>query len=42
MDEVLSGKSNGNEILDIDYEQYAQAEAALAWLNAETTIHLST
>lgn len=39
LDEVLSGKlSSGNTILDIDYEQYARAEAALAWLNAEATI----
>jgi hypothetical protein len=39
LDEVLSGElSSGNTILDIDYEQYARAEAALAWLNAEATI----
>jgi Ni2+-binding GTPase involved in maturation of urease and hydrogenase len=36
VDEVLSGAlSAGSRILDIDYQQYAQAEAALAWLNLE-------
>jgi Ni2+-binding GTPase involved in maturation of urease and hydrogenase len=39
LDEVLSGGLRvGSEILNIDYEQYAQAEAALAWLNAELNI----
>lgn len=39
LDEVLSGElSRGAVILDIDYEQYARAEAALAWLNADATI----
>jgi KaiC/GvpD/RAD55 family RecA-like ATPase len=39
LDEVLSGGlSAGNQLLDIDYEQYAQAEAALAWLNLQVTI----
>jgi hypothetical protein len=39
LDEVLSGElSTGHTILDIDYEQYARAEAALAWLNAEATL----
>lgn len=39
LDEVLSGElSTGRTILDIDYEQYARAEAALAWLNAEATL----
>lgn len=34
LDEVLSGQlATGSEILDIDYAQYARAEAALAWLN---------
>ncbi|MGA7522674.1 MAG: GTP-binding protein, partial [Acidobacteriaceae bacterium] len=42
LDEVLSGElSSGRTILDIDYEQYARAEAALAWLNAEATLHCS-
>ena len=36
LDEMLSGAiSAGGHILDIDYEQYARAEAALAWLNLE-------
>jgi hypothetical protein len=39
LDEVLSGTvSAGGQLLDIDYEQYAQAEAALAWLNLQVTI----
>ncbi len=36
LDEIMSGKLTlSGTILDIDYERYAQAEAALAWLNAE-------
>ena len=39
LDEILSGKLfAGGKILDIDYEQYAQAEAALAWLNLQVDI----
>jgi Ni2+-binding GTPase involved in maturation of urease and hydrogenase len=39
LDEVLSGEfSTGKESLDIDYAQYAQAEAALAWLNLQVRI----
>jgi KaiC/GvpD/RAD55 family RecA-like ATPase len=42
LDEVLAGNADvGSEILDIDYQQYAQAEAALAWLNAEANIRCS-
>jgi hypothetical protein len=37
IDEVLSGKLSGS-VLDIDYERYAQAEASLAWLNAEAEL----
>jgi hypothetical protein len=34
LDEMLAGElSARKEVLDIDYERYAQAEAALAWLN---------
>jgi hypothetical protein len=34
LDEVLAGEiSAQKDVLDIDYERYAQAEAALAWLN---------
>jgi hypothetical protein len=39
LDEIFSGTLNvASEILDIDYEQYARAEAALAWLNLQVTI----
>ena len=39
LDEILSGTLLvGNEILDIDYEQYARAEAALVWLNLQAGI----
>ena len=35
--EVLAGTlPSGQESLEIDYERYAQAEAALAWLNVQT------
>ncbi|HTB12852.1 MAG TPA: GTP-binding protein [Bryobacteraceae bacterium] len=37
LDEVMSGKLGGTT-LDIDYDRYAQAEAALAWLNAEADL----
>ncbi len=34
LDDVLGGRSEaGAKALDVDYGQYAQAEAALAWLN---------
>jgi len=39
LNEVLSGRiSAGGKILEIDYAQYAQAEAALAWLNLHCTL----
>jgi hypothetical protein len=39
IDEIFSGNLKvGRQILDIDYEQYARAEAALAWLNLQVTI----
>jgi len=42
LDEIFSGTFKvGSEILDIDYEQYARAEAALAWLNLQVTIEPS-
>jgi hypothetical protein len=42
LDEMLSGTlSAGSHILDIDYEQYANAEAALCWLNLQVEISLS-
>src|SRR5262245_17720108 len=31
---ILSGRSAGTRILDIDYDTYARAEASLGWLNA--------
>jgi hypothetical protein len=38
LDEVLSGTLGSfYQSLDIDYQQYAQAEAALAWLNLQAT-----
>ncbi len=43
LDEVLSGGlMAGSQILDIDYEQYARAEAALVWLNLQVTIEPGT
>jgi hypothetical protein len=42
LDEIFSGNLRvGNEILDIDYEQYARAEAALTWLNLQVAIEPS-
>ena len=39
LDELMSGSlSAGGEILTIDYEKYARAEAALAWLNLEVVV----
>ena len=39
LDEVLSGTlTAGGELLDIDYEQYAHAEAALVWLNLQASL----
>ncbi len=39
LDEVLSGSiSCGTKTLDIDYAQYARAEAALAWLNLQAEL----
>ncbi len=41
LDELLSGElAAGTHVLDIDYEQYARAEASLAWLNLEATLEL--
>jgi hypothetical protein len=39
IDEMLSGTiSAGGHLLEIDYEHYARAEAALAWLNLQVDI----
>ena len=43
LDEVLQGElSSQKDVLDIDYEQYAQAEAALAWLNCSAHFEART
>jgi hypothetical protein len=43
LDEVLAGElSSRKDVLDIDYERYAQAEAALAWLNLSAVFEAST
>jgi len=43
LDEVLSGTiQTGTKILEIDYQQYARAEARLAWLNCSLSLHLNT
>lgn len=43
LDEILFGKlALSGAILDIDYARYAQAEAALAWLNAEASVTLES
>jgi hypothetical protein len=40
LDEVLCGTlTAGQSVLDIDYRQYAEAEAALAWLNLQADLH---
>jgi hypothetical protein len=40
LDRLLSGAvPAGAKTLDIDYARYAEAEAALAWLNARVTAH---
>lgn len=42
LDEILSGTiSAGTKILNIDYQQYARAEAALAWLNLQANLSTS-
>jgi hypothetical protein len=39
LDEIFSGNLRvGREILDLDYAQYARAEAALVWLNLQVSI----
>lgn len=39
LDRLLSGSvRTGTKSLDIDYTRYAEAEAALAWLNARVTV----
>ena len=38
LDEVLSAKTAGSHILDIDYDTYAEGEAVLGWLNADVLL----
>ena len=38
VDALLSGRRAGTRTLDIDYETYARAEAALGWLNATVEV----
>jgi hypothetical protein len=39
LDDVLGGRFRpGGKILEIDYQRYARAEAALAWLNCAATL----
>jgi hypothetical protein len=41
LDEVTAGAlAAGTRLLEIDYQQYAEAEAALAWLNLQTRVEL--
>ncbi len=43
LDDVLSGRRvAGARILDVDYDRYAGAEAALGWLNLHAEIRLSS
>jgi hypothetical protein len=39
LDDVLSSNRAGMRIADIDYDVYADGEAALGWLNAEIGLH---
>jgi hypothetical protein len=41
MDEVLAGElAAGGKLLEIDYERYARAEAALSWFNCRAVVRL--
>jgi G3E family GTPase len=42
LDLVLSEESSGHHILDVDYSLYAEAEAALGWLNAQGSVQPET
>lgn len=39
LDDMLSSNQAGMRIADIDYDVYAEGEAALGWLNAEIALH---
>jgi Ni2+-binding GTPase involved in maturation of urease and hydrogenase len=34
LDDVLSGRRGGGRVVEVDYDRYAEGEAALGWLNA--------
>jgi Ni2+-binding GTPase involved in maturation of urease and hydrogenase len=38
LDEVLASTTAGNRIADVDYDVYAEREAALGWLNADLSL----
>ena len=38
IDAILDESRGGKRVLDIDYDRYAQAEAALGWLNATVEV----
>lgn len=40
LDQVLAGGEAGAHVVDVDYDRYAEGEAALGWLNA--VIHLES
>jgi len=39
LDFVLADRPAGQTITEVDYDQYAEGEAALGWLNAEIRLH---
>jgi CobW/HypB/UreG family nucleotide-binding protein len=42
LDEVLAGRMTpGSRILELDYEQYARAEATFAWMNGTAAVELT-
>jgi hypothetical protein len=42
VDQLLAGdQPAGTKTIEVDYQRYAEAEAALGWLNAQMTVHPS-
>ncbi len=41
LDDILGSTSCGNNIVDVDYDTYAEGEAILGWLNAAATVTTS-
>jgi len=39
LDGALSGAASGERIAEVDYQAYAEGEAALGWLNASVALH---